>query len=453
MEAENRLTPLVAVALAKLKPGALRRLLLKAGDSDSDWLVRLALVLSQEPLLPVQVRLPMHWQALLRHGRVSAQEATSLLDCIVRKGEELTAQANYADAWLLLHTPWLEPLPFSLRQPLQALLLRSLACTSQLAPQASTELQQQIYEFFSNLLHVRYDLTADVLQAVLNLLLDLSVPLGFADRLLGLLRMLRGRNRTPTGQPLDHSEEQRLVLAEYRLLKAVGQTEPADRLMKENLWIPAFGQDLVRQHLAAGNTDEAAAVLQQAMAGNNSEEWEPLMLELALHRGDKQTIRRLALKLFLHTHDFRYYRQLRQTYAASHWPQQVKRIVGQLRQQKDFFSRGIDVTVRIWMMEEHCPDKLVELLRKNCSLPLLNRYEPWLRTLRPEALLELYAKALRRYAENHSGKEAYEEIINTLRTMLRLPNSTEAVRSLIIELKVLYRQRRALVRLLNEVVV
>jgi hypothetical protein len=82
----------------------------------------------------------------------------------------------------------------------------------------------------------------------------------------------------------------------------------------------------------------------------------------------------------------------------------------------------------------------------------VNQYSEHLKEKYPEQLLEIYRKAIRRFAEKYMGPEAYRMVANALRKMQSLPHSKEIVQPLTIELKVNYRQRKAMVDELNKVI-
>lgn len=449
------LRPELEAALRELKPGRLRQLVLQSAADDA-LLLRLLLALTDDDALPPLLRWRLRWAALVRSKPLAAEQLQHTMRHLTELAAALMEQANYADAWLLIRYVLQQPLPPAVQQVVRSEIRQLVGNTLRaLVRQVGMDMQQAMYDFFSELLQRQYQWTSDLLAALLELLLQLSQSLGTAEHTSTLLMQLRRRNRNAAGQVLDEQEEETLLMAQYRLLKQANQTEAADMLLREHGTLPAFARLLVRRHLAAGNTDAAESCIRQVLQRRPADlQWHALLLETALQRRDAMAIRKQARHLFLESgYDLRYYRLLRQTYAPARWPRQAELLVKRLRERHDYSTRGIHVAARIWHEEEKRPEQLVELLRKNCSLDMVRRYASWLQHNHPEVLLQLYAKALRRYAESHKGAEAYATIVETLEAMLQLPGSPALVRALIIELKVSYRQRRALVRLLNKLVI
>ncbi|MCS6917526.1 MAG: hypothetical protein NZM08_07585 [Chitinophagales bacterium] len=443
-------------ALSHLKPARLRKLLRDAAAGNKGLLSSWLLELSREPALKSAQRLRLQWAGLALQPNADPGRLQNALDALHREADELMQGGNYADAWELIEQVWRYEWPASVQPALASRLISQLNnWLPAFAERVHPDMRQRIYDFFYELLQRRYGFAPSLLEPVLNLLIGLSDSLGQFDATRSLLLKLQQRNQTTSGQPLDHNEARVLYTAWYRLLISTGRQQEADQLLDEQIWIPDFARIVFGRLIAAGNDKAAEQVLHRAVSVSGPQpELELLMLQLASYRNDQPAIRRHALRLFLQGgYDLQYFRLLKQSYSPSRWPQQLERIMRKLREQPDFAVRGIRIAAQIWLEEEHRPDQLAELLRKNCSLELVRQYAGGLEHTMPGVVLELYAKALRRYAEKNSGPEAYAVIAQTIQAMMRLPDSAAAVRALLIELKVSYRHRRALVQLLNKVVI
>jgi len=181
-------------------------------------------------------------------------------------------------------------------------------------------------------------------------------------------------------------------------------------------------------------------------------EWDLLLLDIAKAEGNVQLIRNLARQLFtISDFDFAYYYLLKQQYEPAQWSQQVDRIAADILKSPHFSTRGIHVAAKIYL-EEQAYDQLLELLRKNSNLEIIEPYFDSLKEKFPAELLELYRKAVRRFAEKYMGPDAYRLTADTLRKMQLLPGGKEIVQPLAIELKVNYRNRKSFVEELNKVV-
>jgi hypothetical protein len=337
-------------------------------------------------------------------------------------------------------------------------LLALLASLTEL--EAGYELKEQVFRFLLNEVRVfSAALTLEETNHWLSSLMASARDENQLQQVQELLVQLTGENRSRLGETMNEPLEELLLTMKHRLLLRKGQRAEAHQLLKSYKRIKTFRLQLIREHMAQRQWAEAKELIKEGHRRESgkgnisvSAKWEELLLQIALEENDSRAIRNLALQLFLSgEYDFRYYRLLKQHYDPLRWKMQPDRIVAAIRKDKAFSTSGLYAVAEIFAEEEEW-EKLLMLLDKNASLQFVDRYADRLREKFPESLLEIYRKAIRRFAEKYMGIEAYGRVTGALKRMLLLPNSKSTVQSLLIELKVTYRSRKAFVKELNKVV-
>lgn len=279
------------------------------------------------------------------------------------------------------------------------------------------------------------------------------------QQVLDLLVELTGNNRSQYGEVMNEKLEELLLKVKLEVLRQLNRTTEVRRLLEANKRIRVFRLELISQCMKQQQWDEAKELIKEGRrresvkgAINVGSEWDEMLLTIAQKEGETKAIRNLAMQLFLSSdYDFSYYHLMRHHYDPSRWSMQVDRLVNAIRKEKSFATKGIHSVAKI-LIEEQEWEKLLSLLDKNANLDFVNEYADHLKEKFPELMLEIYRKAIRRFAEKYMGPEAYRQVAATLKKMLTFPKSKELVQSLTIELKVNFRSRRAFVEELNKVV-
>jgi hypothetical protein len=279
------------------------------------------------------------------------------------------------------------------------------------------------------------------------------------NQVLELIVELIGENRSQYGEAKDEKEKEQLLTMKLQLLELLNRQQDILHLLESNKDIKPFRLKLIEEFIEQQQWEEAKELIKEGRrnelrkgAINVSSEWDEMLLKIAQQENDEKSIRNLALQLFLASdYDFKYYQLLKQHYDSSRWKSHIDRIITSVRKEKSFSTKGIYAVAKIFIEETEW-DNLLLLVEKNASLDFVEQYAEYLKEKFPEQLLEIYRKAIRRFAEKYMGPESYRVVVQALKKMQSLPKSKEIVQSLAIELKVTYRQRRAMVEELNKVI-
>ena len=288
-------------------------------------------------------------------------------------------------------------------------------------------------------------------------LLETATEENQLNTMLDLIRELSGENRSQSGTAKDESEEEYLLKMKLLVLQKLNKSGNVRRLLEANKHIKTFRRQLVEDSLQQQDLEHAKELIKEGKQVDERKgkiyvgtEWDELLLKIALEEQDTKAIRNLALQLFITTgFDFDYYHLLKKHYDPSRWKSQVDRIVTHIKKESGFHTKGIHAVAKIFIEEQEWA-KLLLLLQKNANLEFIELYFEVLKEKFPQELLEIYRRALRRYAEKFMGTEAYRTVTNTLKKMQSLRGGRELVQSFAIELKVDYRQRKSFVTELNK---
>jgi hypothetical protein len=293
----------------------------------------------------------------------------------------------------------------------------------------------------------------------LNALLECATEESQLLQVLEIIGELIGKNRSQSGAAMDEEEAEQLVKAKLKVLEKLNRGKDIHRLLEANKHIKAFRLRLVDDSLQQNDLDRAKELIKEGKRLDERKgniylgtDWDELLLKIAQQEHDTKAIRNSALQLFIAGEfDFDYYYLLKEHYDPSRWKSQVDRIVNHIRKESSFPTKGIHAVAKIFIEEEEW-EKLLLLLQKNANLEFIEVYFDILKEKFPQELLEIYRRAVRRYAEKYMGNEVYRMVANTLKKMQSLRGGREIVQSLAIELKVDYRQRKSFVDELNKVV-
>ena len=323
--------------------------------------------------------------------------------------------------------------------------------------EAGYDLKEKIFQFLlsgtKNLSHLSV-----APQNWFEALLDSAAEEKQLTDVLQLTGDLQGSNRNQFGEVIDQHEEEQLLQLKVLVLSGLNRMDEIHHLLEAHKEVKPFRLRLIESCIEQGDFTRAKELIRE---GRRLEErkgkiyensdWDLLLLRIAITENDVKAIRNVAFSLFIKSDfDFQYYHLLKRQYDPGRWKQQVDRIVNLLRKEDSYAVKGIHAAAGIFT-EEKDWTSLLRLLQKNANLEFVELYADLLKEKFPEELLEIYRRAVRRFAEKFMGPEAYKMVADTLRKMQSLPGGRKLVQSLAIELKVNYRLRRSFVDELNKV--
>lgn len=261
----------------------------------------------------------------------------------------------------------------------------------------------------------------------------------------------------------DHSfvsqrAEENLLLVKMNFLKSIGRTEESRRVLVKNLHITSFRKQVIEEAIEKGEFSYAKEIIKDCKLDDlqkgrlhESSFWDEYLLQIAQKENDVRSVRHFAFQLFKDAFDLKYYRVIKGTYNNIEWLSESERIIATIKTNVRHEWSRIEILAELYKEEARWSDLLV-IMRKNAYLDFLDKYYDVMKEKYPAELLEIYQKAIRRYAEDKMGASHYSYVTHTLRKIQSLPEGKEMAKALAIELKVQYRQRRNMVKELNKLV-
>ena len=312
-----------------------------------------------------------------------------------------------------------------------------------------SELQQRLFDYcLQEVSKEKYmDFSFDT--RFLYLLVDLAENADREQQLWNTLDTLQKRAKQRDASFKGNWNQERLLDVKIAFLQQRDKPEQAERLIRENLHIPRFREQMITQALEQENYQEARSLVEDGLAQENEQpgfsntyRWEKWKLKTAEKEKSPEHIRRHARNLFLQQPGhFQYYRKLKDTYSPEEWPEQVERLIQDIK--ANIRSRPQRILAHIYAEEGHW-DRLLEVLQNASNLGLVERYLDDLRDRYPDEILELYKTGIRTAAKPAKGRGHYRYLVSLLKRLQQLEGGREAARSLVQEFRDRYSRRPAM---------
>jgi len=175
-------------------------------------------------------------------------------------------------------------------------------------------------------------------------------------------------------------------------------------------------------------------------------EWMEWLYKIANKENNLDDVRKYAMKLFVAGEGFEYYDKLKSTYLAEEWRGEVDNILKSLKGTRiGYYSTYAEIFIR-----EERWDDLLNLVKENPAIQIIESYRKYLEKYFPDELIALYEHAIRKMLSQATGRGIYQDACKMLRCMKKL-GAPEKVRSLIKEFKEAYKNRKALLEELEMV--
>ncbi|MCX7545117.1 SWIM zinc finger family protein [Marinicella gelatinilytica] len=241
------------------------------------------------------------------------------------------------------------------------------------------------------------------------------------------------------------------------LLKNNRQDE-VDILVNEHKHYPEFRTVLVQQSLDQKDFKQAKKLCQQGIiiaekechAGTVSQ-WREQLLTIAELEQNKADIRKWAKILFNGSYrDMSYYKQLKSTYSKKEWAVQCEAIIDEIKGKNQYGGYGAATQLADIFVAEKYFDRLLTLLQINPeSIRLIDGYAHHLSKDYPQEIRDLYVSGIKKQAEE-TGRKIYNQTVKYIKTLSKIPGSQSKVNELIQFFKSRYKNRSAMMEILNK---
>lgn len=277
-------------------------------------------------------------------------------------------------------------------------------------------------------------------------------------RLLELLDQLIHATGSRHQDVMNERYEEFFLRKKMLILHRMGRPEEAKKVLENNLRIRTFRRELIDEYVRQRQFESAKELIKESKRSDQqkgrlyaSSEWDELLLNIAEEENDVRQVRQSGLRLFYDQFRIVYYRKVKATYTAEKWKPEVEKIIDTLKAETHFGWKGIRALATIFVEEQYW-QRLLALVQKNATLEFAEDFYELLKDRFPEELVDVYRVALRRYAEQHMGREHYNYIVSTLQKIQSLPSGVQVAKTLTNEFKVKYSSRRNMVKALNKLV-
>ncbi len=282
---------------------------------------------------------------------------------------------------------------------------------------------------------------------------------------LGLLELAAGIIQTPkekemilklldqgdfSGYELDSAK-----LIRYAVHVRMQNEEAAQKLMLENISIPAFRKMAIEQAMQKSDFPKA---YQYALEGiefdrenkpGRVRQWYNWLLKIAQKESRPERIIEYARHLFLD--DFMqeqdYYEILKAHVEPGKWNAFVEGMIREITGNGQWASSRLVESI---FVREKWWHRLLELVKASRDLDTIERNERYLAADYSEDLIEMYAEQVLQYMEDHMGRKHYENACRYLRRMIKLGGWVKA-NELVLYLRQRYSRRSALMQELDNV--
>lgn len=248
-------------------------------------------------------------------------------------------------------------------------------------------------------------------------------------------------------------EKEVLQSLKYDLLKKIKGEKEADSYLEQNISNPLLRREALKKAIQSKEYEKAISI---AHDGINHDlinkpglvmEWHDWLLKIAQIQKDKEKVIEYSRFLFIDNfrHEQDYYQLLKKNVQPEKWNSFVEEMIKEIVGKKRWLD--FDLIAGIYVKEEWW-GRLLELIKKNPSLNVIENYERYLSKDYPSELVKLYSDATIKYLKNNVGRKHYQIICKFLRRIIKL-GAREKSDELIAGFRLEYPKRRALIEELD----
>jgi hypothetical protein len=246
-------------------------------------------------------------------------------------------------------------------------------------------------------------------------------------------------------------EAQKILQQKIDFYQNSKQPEKADDIIRENLQIEQFREELTNKLIAENKLQEAKKLINDftSQKGNDNRHlypWYKLKLQIAQKENDIPEIRRTSF-LFIESYfKEEYYNIYKSTFAKDEWTKNVEKMIKHY--EKNHKTKWFNSSIAKVLQVEKQEERLMKYVEKHLSIDILDEYHTTFSSSFPEETLALFRQVIDRYAQN-TGRNIYERIAKLFEKMAKIKGGNEVVKEMISQYRVLYKNRRAMIEVIN----
>ena len=247
-------------------------------------------------------------------------------------------------------------------------------------------------------------------------------------------------------------DAQIIINRKIALYNKINQPETAWKLVTDNIQIEGFCRQVVENNISNQKYTEAKKLISDFLSKKkeyfyNQGVWNELILNIAQKEADIPVIRKVSFSFIENHFQTKYYLIYKSSFKKDEWKSELQRIIEHYQKKEKYFS----VSVANILSEEKDVANLMKYIGKNLSVERLDEYHAHFASAFPEETLELFRKAIDEYAGKNTGRGFYEYIADLFNKMAEIEGGKEMVRTMVMQYKIQYKNRRAMIEILNKV--
>ncbi|RPI14265.1 MAG: hypothetical protein EHM58_16760 [Ignavibacteriae bacterium] len=244
----------------------------------------------------------------------------------------------------------------------------------------------------------------------------------------------------------DEHNGKHLIMIKYNLILKLHGKKEAEKIINENINVPDFRIIAIEDAISNENYEKAAALAIQGIKNDEKLpglvlDWYEWLLKISMLQNESEKIIEYAKKLLIDSYRDtpKYYQILKDNVAEEKWKDFIYNVIDEVKKEKysEFYLAS-----KIYIYEKDW-NRLMGLIKENISLRNLEDFEQYLSKDFSFELAELYEEEIMQFLKNHADRNHYKEACRYMRRMVKL-GARAKVDKMIDELKVKYKQRRAL---------
>jgi hypothetical protein len=255
-----------------------------------------------------------------------------------------------------------------------------------------------------------------------------------------------------TGWDLIMQESQRIRV---NLIRKIEGEEKASEFLEKNLSNSDFRKEIIERAIIEKDYKKAIILCEEGITIDDKEKpglantWRDFLVMIYINLNDTDRINRIARYLFLESNREKkqYFDILKKQISSEKWEEFVGYLIKDISKKNKWIDYRSIAQIYIW---EERWDKLLEIVRNDCSLHTLDAYEKYLLHDYANELTDLYRTAILKEMQRANDRGQYQMICRYLRRMVKM-GARETVNSIIRQLEATYPKRKALLEELQEI--
>ena len=278
-----------------------------------------------------------------------------------------------------------------------------------------------------------------------DLLMELSVLSGVDDFIQLQDKLLR------EAPDKGSYETQKLLQRKIDFYLKTGQADKVRAILNDNVHIELFRKELTEKLITENDLPAAKKLIDEFMIthlqGNRiSSVWLELQLQIAQKERDIPTIRNTSFLFLKNRFEAKYYPVYKSTFDETEWPEAVEFL---LSNYNDLNNRWFNSSVADVLHAEKLEKRLMEYVEKYLNVDVLAKYYKGFSASFPEETLAMFSKTIDKYAQEYTGREHYELILNMFKKMVKIKGGSKVVNEMLDNYRVVYKNRRAMMEILS----